>query len=104
MVDDLDSDAAGFRFLERAADRRVERRPGILVDFGLQSRLEALVGVVATEEIGVPDEEAFAVIIGVDEPGSDIVEARRAHLAGGWVEDVEAEDLDPHPAIIVMVD
>ncbi len=54
----------------------------------------AFVGVVRAEEIGVPDEEALLVVVGVDEPAGDAAGAVAADLAGGRVEDVHA--VDPH--------
>jgi hypothetical protein len=102
MVDDLDRDAAGLGLLERPANGRIERRPSVLVDLGFQCRLEPLVRVVAAEEIGVTDKEALAIVIGVDKPGGDVVETGGTDLAGRRVEDVEAEDFDPHPPILAM--
>jgi len=53
MVDDLDGDTAGLRFLEWPADGRIEGRPDFFVYLGFQGRLKPLVRVVAAEEIGV---------------------------------------------------
>ena len=71
----------------------VEGRPGFLVDLGLQRGLEALVGVVRAEEIGVADEEALLVVVGVDEPGGDALGVVGADVAGVGIEDVDAVDL-----------
>ena len=41
--------------------------PRVLVDFRLEGGLQRLVGVVGAEEIGVADEEALLVVVGVDD-------------------------------------
>ena len=69
---------------------RVEARPGLLVDLGLQRRLQRLVGIVGAEEVGVADEEALLVVVGVDEPERDAVGALGDHLAGLRLEHVDA--------------
>ena len=61
----------------------------------LQGRLQRLVGVVRAQEIGVADEEALLVVVGVDEPAGDAVGAVAPYLAGVGVEDVDA--VDSHP-------
>jgi hypothetical protein len=71
MIDHLHRDAAARRPRERAGGVGIKRRPRILVDIGLQCGLQALVGIVRAEEIGVADEKAFLVIVGVDEPSGD---------------------------------
>ena len=73
MVDDLDGDLAGTRLREGAAFGAVKGGPGVLVDLRLERGLEPLVRVIGAKEIGLTDEEAFLVAIGVDEPASDIV-------------------------------
>ena len=60
----------------------LQRRPGLLVDLGLERRLQRPVGIVGAEEVGVADEEALLVVVGVDEPAGDPVGAVAAHLAG----------------------
>ena len=59
--------------VEGEALRAVEGRPLGLVDLGAEGALELAVGVVGAEEVGVADEEALAVVIGVDEPTGDVV-------------------------------
>ena len=44
------------------------RCPGFFVDLRFQSCLERLVGIVRAEEVGMADEEALFVVIGVDHP------------------------------------
>ena len=53
----------------------LQRRPGFCVDLGLQRRLQRAVGIVRAEEVGVADEEALFVVVGVDEPAGDAVGA-----------------------------
>ena len=43
------------------------------VDLCAEGSLELGVGVVGAKEIGVADEEALAVVVGVDEPAGDVV-------------------------------
>ena len=66
--------------------------------------LSALVGIVRAEEVGVADEEALLVVVGVDEPAGDAVGAVAADLAGVGVEDVDAVDLHPHLAVRLRQD
>jgi len=68
VVDHLDRDAAGGGFGEGPGDVAVEARPGLFVDLGLEGGLERLVGVVGAEKIGLANEKALLVIVGVDEP------------------------------------
>ncbi len=68
--------------------------PGVFVDLGLKRDLERLVGVAGAEEVGVADEEALLVVVGVNEPAGDAVGAVAADLAGVGVEDVDAVDLN----------
>ena len=80
VVDDFDGDAAGGGFGEGAGGVAVEGRPGFGVDLGSEGGLEGLVGVVGAEEVGLADEEALLVVVGVDEPAGDAVRARRTGL------------------------
>ncbi len=101
MVDDLDGDTAGGGFGEGAGGVAVEGGPGVGVNLGLERCLECLVGVVGAEEVGVADEEALLVVVGIDEPAGDAVGAVAAHLAGVGVEDINS--VDAHPDILVPV-
>ena len=64
----------------------MQRLPGVLVDFGFQRRLQRPVWIVGTEEVGVADEEALLVVVGVDEPAGNIVGRVRADDAGRVVQ------------------
>ena len=75
VVDHLHGDAAGLGLAKRPRGVAVQRRPGFCVDLGLERRLERAVGVVGAEEVGVADEEALLVVVGVDEPAGDAVGA-----------------------------
>ena len=72
----------------------VEGRPGGFVDLGAEGALELFVGLVGAGEVGVADEEALAVVVGVDEPAGDVVGRAGADLAGGRVVNVDAFDVD----------
>ena len=82
MVDDLDRDAPGFGFIEGPRGVAVERCPGFFVDLGFEGGLERRVGIVGAQEIGLADEEAFFVVVGVDEPAGDAFGAVAADFAG----------------------
>ena len=62
--------------------------------------LSDFVRVVRAQEIGVADEEAFLVVVGVDEPAGDAVGAVAADFAGVGMEDVHAVDLDLDLAVL----
>ncbi len=73
MIDHLHGDSTGGWFVEGAAGVAVEGLPGVFVDLGFQVRLQRLVGIVGSKEIRVADEEAFFVVVRVDEPAGDTV-------------------------------
>ena len=79
---------------EGAGGVAVEGRPGFRVDLGFEGGSEGLVGVVRAEEVGVADEEALLVVVGVDEPAGDPFWAVRADFAGVRVEAVHTVDPD----------
>ena len=81
MVDDFDGDASAWWFSEGAAGVAVERFPCLFVDLGFEAAFERFVEIVRAEEISVADEEAFLVVVGVDEPTGD---------ATGRTQDVDA--------------
>ena len=100
VVDDLDGDAAGGGFRERTGDIATEAFPGFLVDFGLEGGLEGLVGVARRAgEVGVADEEAFAVVFGVQHPAGDSLGAVTPALAGGLNLDVGLPEDDEEVAL-----
>ena len=72
----------------------MEGFPGFLVDFGFEGGLEGFVGVVGAEEVGVAHEEAFLVVVGIDEPTSNAIGVVAANLTGVGVEDVHAMNGD----------
>ena len=73
VVDHLHRNPPGLRSRERAAFGAVQRRPGILVDLGAQRCLQPLERILAAKEIGVANEEALLVVVGVDEPAGDVL-------------------------------
>lgn len=94
MINDFDCDAAGFWFGERSRRIAVEGSPGILVNLGFERGLERLVGVIRTKKVGVTDEEALFVVVGVDKPAGDAFGPVAADFTGVGVEDVDAVDFD----------
>lgn len=72
----------------------MEGGPGFGVDLGLERRLEGPVGVVRSEEVGVADEKAFLVVVGVDESAGDAVGSVADDFAGLGLEDVHAMHSD----------
>ena len=89
MIDHLYGDATGLRLFERTGSIAVQSRPGFFVDLRFESGLERLVGVVRAQEVSVADEEAFFVVIGVDEPAGNPVRAVAANLSGVGMEDID---------------
>ena len=51
-------------------------------------------GIVGAEEVGVADEEALLVVVGVDEPTGDAIGVVATDFAGVGVEHIDAVDLD----------
>ena len=78
----------------------MERLPGFLVDFGLEGRLERLVRVVCAEEVGVADEEALLVVVGIDEPAGDAVGVVTADITASFFGRVE---MKCHPDVRASV-
>ena len=103
VVDDLDGDAAGGGLVEGAGQVTVQGGPRVGVDLGLQGGLQRPVGVVRAEEVGVADEEALLVVVGVDEPAGDALGAVAAYLAGVGVEHVHAVDPDLEATRVVAL-
>ena len=76
----------------------------ILVDFGLETRFQRLVGITGTQEIGVADEKTLFVVVGVDEPAGDTLGAVGSDIAGLGMEYINPVDLDPDPPILGLQD
>lgn len=100
MVDDFDGDAARFWFIEGAGGVAIKGGPGFRVDFGLQRSLQGTIGIIGSEKIGVANEEALFVVIGVDKPARDTFSAVTDDFAGLRFEDVHTVDFHSHPAVI----
>ena len=64
------------------------------VNFGLQRSLQGAVGVVGAEEVGMADEEASFVVVGIDEPTGNAVGPVANDFAGLWFENIYAVDSD----------
>lgn len=94
MVDDLHRNPPRLRLLERTRGVAVQCRPCFRVDLRLQRGFERAVGVVGAEEVGVADEEAFFVVVGVDKPAGDAIGAVADDFTGLGFEDVNAVDSD----------
>ena len=94
MIDDLHCNAARCRLGERAGGVAVEGFPGFWVDLGFECRSQGFVWGVGAEEVGVADEEALLVVVGVDEPAGDAVGVVAADFAGVGMEYIYAVDLD----------
>ena len=82
----------------------MEGFPGFLVDLGFERRAQGFVRVASAEEVGVADEEAFLVVVGIDEPAGDAVGAVAADFAGVGVEYIHAVDLDLDLAVFRVED
>jgi len=104
VVDHLYRDSAGCGFSEGAGGIAVESCPGFFVDLGLEGGFEGLIGVTCAQEVGVADEEAFHIVVGIDEPAGDAFGAVTADLAGIGVEDIDTVDLDLDLAVFGVED
>ena len=79
----------------------MKRFPGFPVDFGLESSLEGFVGVVGAEEVGMADEEAFLVVVGVNEPASDAIGAIATDFSCAGDKDIDALHFHAQSAILL---
>src|SRR5689334_4949408 len=103
MIDNFDGDAAVLGFVEGAGGVTVERFPGFFVDLGLQRGFERFVWVVRAQKIGVAYEEAFFVVVGVNEPAGDSLRAVAANFAGVGMEYVYAFHLNANLARLAIL-
>ena len=81
VVDDFDGNLAGLGLVKGAADGGIKGLPGRFVYVGPEGAFEFFIGVASPGEVGVADEEALAVVIGVSEPAGDVVDAAVANPA-----------------------
>lgn len=65
-INHLHRNPAGLRFRERRRLIAAERGPGFDINFWQQCRLESIVGIIGSQEVGVAHEEAFFVGDGRD--------------------------------------
>ena len=82
----------------------MQRLPGFFVDLGLEGGFERLIWVIGPQEIGMAHEEAFLVVVGVDEPAGDALGPVAADFAGVGVEHVYAVDLHLDLSIFCVQD
>ena len=78
--------------------------PGFLVDFGFEGSLEGFVRVVGAEKIRMAHEEAFLVVVGVNEPAGDAVGTVATDFSGAGVKDIDALHFHAQPAIRLRQD
>lgn len=72
----------------------MQTAPRLFINLRFERCLERLAGIIGPQEIGVTDEEALLVVIGINESAGDPLRARGAHFARLWMEDIYAVDLD----------
>ena len=104
MVNHFHRDTPGRGLVKRPGGVAVQRCPGFCVDLRFQGGFQRFVGIVGAEEVGLADEEAFFVVVGVDEPAGDAVGAVAVDFAAVGVEDVDAVDLDADLAVFSVED
>ncbi len=104
MIDHFHRDSLSGRPLEGAGGGAIQAGPGVFVDLGLQCGFQALIRVIGAQEICVADEEAFLVIIGIDEPGGDAIRVVRTDVAGIGIEHVDAIYLNPDGFAAIIQD
>jgi hypothetical protein len=93
VVDDFDGDAAVEGGGEGPGYGSVKGRPGVAVDLGLQGRFQGGVRVVLAQKIGVADEKALAVVVGVQKPAGNPLRPVAPHLPSRRLEDVDPQYL-----------
>ena len=94
MIDHLHRNPPRLGLFESPRHIAVQRLPRLLVDLRLERRLQRLIRIIRSQEIGMPHEEAFLVVIRIHEPAGDAIGIVAAHLAGIGMEYVHAVDLD----------
>ena len=104
MVDDLDRDLAGLGFVEWITLGRVERRPRGFVNLGAECAFEFFVRLVCAGEVRVADEEAFAVVVRVNEPARDVIGRTGANLPRRRLVHVHAFDSDDEFVVLLLFD
>ena len=62
--------------------------------------MQLFVGAIGPGEIGVANVEAFFVVVGVNEPGGNVIGRAATDLAGGGVVDVQTLERDGVLAIL----
>lgn len=93
MIDHFHRDPPAVRAFKGTRRIGVECAPRLLVDLRLQCGFERGIGIIRAQEIGVADEEAFFVVIGVDELGGDAFGVIAANVPRVWIEHVNAVHL-----------
>jgi hypothetical protein len=71
VIDNLHRDPPRLGLIEGPRGIAIERGPNLCIDLSLEARLKRAIGIIRTEEVGVADEKAFFVVVGVDEPAGD---------------------------------
>ena len=80
----------------------MQRFPDFPVDFNFEGRFEGFVRVVGAEEVGVANEEALFVVVGIDEPAGDAVGAVTADITASFFGRVEMKCHPDVPAPVVL--
>ena len=104
MIDDLHRNPPCRGLVKRPGGVAIQRCPGFCIYLRFQGGFQRFVRVVGAEEVGLADEEAFFVVVGVDEPAGDAVGAVAVDFAAVGVEDVDAVDLDADLAVFSVED
>ena len=77
----------------------MEGSPRLFVYLGLQRCLQRLVLILCSLEVGLSNEEALVVVIGVDEPACDAIGVVTDDLPGCWMEHVHP--VESHTDLVV---
>lgn len=101
MVDHLDGNPAGGRRVKGKAFGAIKGSPGTLIHLGAQRPLQPLIGLVRAGEVCMPDKEALAIIVRVDEPAGNVIGQSQTPrfqkaVIGVPVEDDVVEKLNAH--------
>src|SRR6266481_4395633 len=102
MINYLHGDTPSIRPRKWTRRIGIQRGPGVLIDFGLQCRLERLIGIVGTEEISLSNKEALLIVVGIDEPACNTLGVIRSNFAGCWIKHIDAIHLHPNLPILLF--
>ena len=104
MVDDLHGDASRFWLIKGSGGIAVKAFPSFLVDLCFESCFERFVRVAGSQEVGMTDKEAFFVVVGVDEPASNLIGVAGADITRLRMKYIDSVDVHLNLPTLYLVD